>query len=256
MEFSFTQLALLSVCIFVVAFLYSSVGHGGASGYLAILSFLSLSSSEMATTALILNIIVAGVALVNYFKRGYFSFNLVWPFVITSIPAAFLGGLIPLKNHTYYIILAVILFFAAWQLAFKFSIPEQGKDNASFLKPISLSAALPTGGVIGLISGMIGIGGGIFLSPIMLLSKWADAKHVSATSAAFILVNAMSGLGGRFARGDIQIGSLLTVFLISGFLGGIAGSYFGAKHFSGVLLRRILAIVLVIASIKLILQAT
>lgn len=251
MELSSPILIILSLFIFFIAFLYSSVGHGGASGYLAVLSFLPLLPAEMATTALILNILVAGIALISYFRAGHFSMALTLPFIIGSVPAAFLGGMLPIHAPLYFLILAMVLLYAAFRIAFLFAAPEEkGRELVS----LPWGTVLPIGGGIGLISGMIGIGGGIFLSPLILMKQWAGAKSTSATSACFIVANALAGLGGRIAQGNFQIGTLEPL-LLAGFLGGIAGSYLGANQWSNRSLRRVLAGVMVIAAIKMIFKA-
>lgn len=248
-ELSPEIMALLCVCILLIAALYASVGHGGASGYLALLSLFAFSPDEMASTALILNIFVAGLALGNYVRAGHFSWPLTWPFLVTSIPAAFLGGLMPVSSEVYHGLLAVVLILAAVRLVC-FNPP---RDDVGNYQPPTLMKSLPVGGGIGLVSGMIGIGGGIFLSPVMILMHWADAKRVSATSALFIVVNAAVGLLGRGIRGGIEVPPMLP-FLVAGIAGSLLGSFLGANRFSGQTLRRVLGLVLLSASVKMIFQ--
>lgn len=242
------SLILIAALVFIVAALYSSVGHGGASGYLAILSFFSFSPSIMSSTALVLNVLVAGVALVSYYRAGHLSFKLVWPFLIVSIPMAFVGGVLHVGEKTYYLILAVVLVIAAYRLA----MARTGGNEELERKEISLSQSLPLGAGIGLLSGVVGVGGGIFLSPIMILMRWATAKQTAAVSALFIVVNSLAGLGGRFLKGGFEFGPFPYLVLVA-FLGGLIGSYYGARKFSGIVLRRLLSLVLVIAAVKLVL---
>jgi uncharacterized membrane protein YfcA len=239
----------LPILISLVAFLYASVGHGGASGYLAILSFTSTPHEAAVTTALILNLVVAGLSLCCYAKAGHLSLKTTFPFIITSIPAAFIGGLLPISTFSYQLLLAGSLFLAAIRLGTPAT--EQGNESDDNFKMPPLPIVATSGAVIGLISGLIGVGGGIFLSPLMILMRWASTKQTSATSAAFIVVNALAGLLGRAARQALIIGDL-TPLLLSGFVGGIFGSYLGASRFNSLTLRRILAVILLLASLKLV----
>ena len=242
-EFTF----VLPLSVFLVAMLYSSVGHGGASGYLAILSLMACPVPQMATTALILNMLVSGIASTSYIKAKHLSWRLTWPFIVTSIPAAFVGGLIHISSHSYFLLLAVILALSAVRLA----MSAKDKDDNAELRNVTLSGALSCGAGIGILSGLVGIGGGIFLSPLMLLMRWANAKQTSATSACFIFLNSLAGLGGRALRGALDLGSLGPL-IAAAFVGGIIGSHYGANVCSGLMLRRLLAGVLLLAAFKLI----
>jgi hypothetical protein len=247
-ELPLQVIAAASLLVFMIAVLYSSVGHGGASGYLAVLAFLAIRPSQMATTALLLNIIVAGVAGAVFVRAGHLSPTLTWPFVVTSVPAAFAGGLAPVTERVYFAMLAATLMAAAVRLAL--SLKAQGAES---YRPPPLLFSLPAGAAIGLLSGVVGVGGGVFLSPLMILARWADAKRTAATSACFIIVNSLAGLGGRALRGDGDIGPLAPL-LAAGLVGSLVGSSLGANTFSGATLRRILAVVLVAAASKLILS--
>ena len=241
------SIVIVSVLIFVVAALYSSVGHGGASGYLAVLSFFPIAPAAMGTTALTLNILVAGVALFSYIRAGHLSWKLAWPFILLSVPAAFVGGLIHVSDKVYFALLALALVFAAYRLV----MSAAGSVEGTEYKQVKLSASLPAGGAIGLLSGIVGVGGGIFLSPVMMLFRWADAKKTSAVASLFIVVNSLAGLAGRFVKGEVAIGAFGPLIVVA-FLGGLLGSYYGANRFSGVVLRRLLAVVLVIAALKMV----
>ncbi len=246
MELSIPVVITICALFFIIALLYSSVGHGGASGYLAVLSFFSFVPMQMSTTALILNLLVAGTSFISFCRAGHFSAKLTYPFLITSVLAAFLGGMIIVSPRAYSLLLAVVLLFAAFRLI----IEIRPAPEISVSKFPSLLVALPVGAGIGLISGIVGVGGGIFLSPLILFMKWAYPKQTSATSACFILVNSLAGLLGRFTGGSLEIG-MLAPFVFTAFLGGLVGSYMGANLLSGSILRRILGVILLIASYKL-----
>ena len=250
MSFSTNDIVLISVLIFFVAALYSSVGHGGASGYLAILSFFGLAPSVMSSTSLILNVLVAGIGVISFFRAKHLSLRLAWPFIALSIPAAFLGGLVQIADKTYFLLLAIALIAAAFRLAGSL----RGAESGETLTPPSLAVALPVGAGIGLLSGVVGVGGGIFLSPVMILKRWADPKRTAAVSALFIVVNSLSGIVGRFLRGGFELGAAVP-FIAAAAVGGLAGSYVGATKFSGLTLRRVLALVLLTAAFKLVVTA-
>lgn len=230
--------------LFFVAFLYSSVGHGGASGYLALMAFFSFAPETMRPTALLLNIFVSLTAFIQYYRSGHFRWQLFWPFAIASIPAAFIGGLIVVDAKFYKMILGVLLLFPVVRLGgLKFSEEKNKKEQG-------LLPSLIIGGLIGLLSGMIGIGGGIILSPVILLLHWANMKQTAAVSALFILVNSLAGLAGLFTK-SFEIRPEMLWMIVVAFIGGLAGSYLGAKKFEGAFLKKVLAVVLLMASIKL-----
>lgn len=234
------------IIIVIVAFLYASVGHGGASGYLALMVLFGVNSSEMKPSALVLNIFVSAISFYHFYKNGFFKFKLLMPFIITSIPLSFLGAKIHIDVHIYKIILAICLFIAILRLV-GFTGKTEGKETRS----INLIAALMIGGIIGFISGMIGIGGGILLSPVLLLLNWATIKESAAVSAAFIFLNSISGIFGAFASLN-QISSQIYLWALAGIIGGTLGAYYGSKHFNSKVLKYILSIVLIFACIKLV----
>lgn len=231
--------------LLLVAFLYASVGHGGASGYLALMAFFAIAPETMRPTALVLNIFVSLIAFTQYYRNGYFKWKLFWPFALASVPAAFIGGLIAIDIGLYRKILAILLLFPIIKLA---GVKFQTERT---IIELNIFMALGIGAVIGLFSGMIGIGGGIILSPVILLLHWADMKHTAAISALFIFVNSIAGISGILLS-DFHFKNDIGIMIFITFAGGLAGSYFGARKFESVLLKRILAIVLFIASVKLI----
>ncbi|MSQ33979.1 MAG: sulfite exporter TauE/SafE family protein [Dehalococcoidia bacterium] len=240
----------LSALVLMVAALYSSVGHGGASGYLAVLSLFAFAPVQMATTALVLNVLVAVAGVVAFWRAGHLSWRLLLPFAMASVPAAFLGGLLGIKSEAYSLLLAAVLAFAALRLGLRI----EPRASAEVPRKPPLGVALTTGGVLGFLSGVVGVGGGIFLSPLLILWGWATIKTTAAVSAGFIVVNSLSGLLGRALSGNFEIGALAFLIPVA-FVGGLLGSYLGARRFSGLLLRRLLAVVLAVAAVKLVLTA-
>ncbi|APY12624.1 hypothetical protein BWZ22_15960 [Seonamhaeicola sp. S2-3] len=228
----------------IVSFLYASVGHGGASGYLALMALFSFAPETMKPTALLLNLFVAGIAFYYYYKAGYFNKKLFLSFAIASIPLAFLGGSIEIDASLYKKILAVLLVFAILKMLNVF-----GKENSSTIK-IKLWQGLLVGGIIGFFSGLIGIGGGIILSPVILLLHWGNMKEAAAVSALFIWVNSAAGLIGQLTS-DITLEKESFFLVAIALIGGILGGYYGSKKINNMNLRYILAFVLIIACAKL-----
>lgn len=232
--------------IFSVAFLYSSVGFGGASGYLAVMSLYSISPEVMASTALMLNIVVSGMAFAAYMRARHFIPKLTWPFLMTSIPAAFIGGAIKIGSNIYLILLYGVLTYIAYRLL----TVQKTQNSDGKLKPFPTFLALLSGAAIGLLSGVIGIGGGIFLSPLIILSKWGSAKQAAASSSAFIFLNSLSGLAGRWLGDNLALGLLGFSLLPLGLVGAIGGSFLGARYLSSITLSKILGAVLLIAVVR------
>lgn len=229
----------------VVSFLYASVGHGGASGYLALMALFSFAPENMKPTALLLNICVAGVSFTYYYKAGYFNKKIFTVFAATSVPMAYFGGTLEVNASLYKKILALLLIFAILKMLNIF------KTDSTIIKPVKLWQGLIVGAIIGFFSGLIGIGGGIILTPIIMLLHWAKIKEAAAVSALFIWVNSVAGLFGQIQSGvNIKIESLLLVgFAI---IGGLFGGYYGSKKINNKKLSHILAFVLIMACLKLI----
>lgn len=238
-------IVLFCLLLAVVAFLYASVGHGGASGYLALMTLFSSQISVMKPSALLLNLFVSSISFFFYYKMNYFKSKLFYPFAITSVPAAFVGGLIPIENNCYKIALGIVLLFAALRLLGFFN------SNEKQIAKINMPLAMGIGFGIGLLSGMLGIGGGIILSPILLILGWATVKETAAISSLFIFVNSIAGLSGYFWSGkSIPTESFYLVPIAV--LGGMLGAYYGSGYFSNKALKYVLATVIVMASVKLI----
>lgn len=233
---------LLLVLLGTMAFLYASVGHGGASGYLAVLALFSVAPVVMKQSALLLNVGVSLMSFVAFYQQGFFKWRLFWPFACGSIPAAFLGARIPLSDSSYKQILGVCLVIAVVRML--------SRIREMPTKQLPLWAGLTAGTLIGLLSGMIGIGGGIILSPVLLLFRWANLKEAAAVSALFIFVNSMAGLVG-LKTWILLDNTALIYWLGASLIGGFLGARWGAGVASNSKVKWVLALVLIIASGKL-----
>jgi len=228
----------------VVSFLYSSVGHGGASGYLALMVLFDFSPEKMKSTALLLNLFVAGVSFYHFYKEGYFNIRLFWLFAIASVPFAFLGGYLNIDFFYYKKLLGLLLIFAVYRILVL--------NNSTLKKNRNLKIwqGLTIGSIIGFFSGLIGIGGGVILTPIILIMNYGGIKEAAAVSALFIFVNSLAGIVGQFSSGVVYESKLLYLVLLS-LIGGFLGSYFGSKKINNSFLRFLLGVVLLVASLKL-----
>lgn len=228
-----------------MAFLYASVGHGGASGYHAVMALFAVEAILMKSTALTLNIFVAGISFYHYWKAGFFRWKVFFPFAISSIPLAYLGGTIEIPEEIYKGILGLFLVFAVLKM-----LGLLGKEKAGQRK-LPFALGLLFGAGLGFISGLIGIGGGIILSPLLLLFRWAKMKEAAAISALFILVNSSSGLLGIVASGNYTPVNHIRWWIFIAVIGGFIGSYMGSKKMTNKGVRYLLAAVLSLASVKL-----
>ncbi len=235
---------LFLITLFSIAFLYSSVGHGGASGYLAIMALFGIETLYMKSSALTLNLFVSGISLYNFYKAGFFKWNIITPFILTSVPMAFIGARIHVEPKTYKIILGVFLLLATTRMLFVNPLFFKQK------KTVPLIPAMAIGSLLGFFSGIIGIGGGIILSPIIIVLHWADMKEAAAASALFILVNSAVGLLGVYFSQATLIPEILLWVLLA-IVGGSLGGHLGSRKFSHNTLRYILSAILILASIKL-----
>jgi len=235
-----------SALIFLAALLYSSVGHAGASGYLAVMAFLGTTPVAMRPTALVLNLFVASIGSVQFVRAGHFRWSLFWPFAVASVPAAFLGGLLSLPGTAYRVIVGIVLVLSAIRFVVTLRAPDTARHSVS--RPVALLVGL----ALGFLAGLTGVGGGIFLSPLLLLTGWATVRVTAATSVTFILVNSVAGLLGQLST----LGSLvdtLPLWVAAAVGGGLIGSHLGSRRLPSPALRGLLAIVLLLAGTKLIL---
>ncbi|MBI4716703.1 MAG: sulfite exporter TauE/SafE family protein [Planctomycetes bacterium] len=240
---------LVAALILLVAVTYSSVGHGGASGYLAVMALVGVAPEVMKPAALLLNVLVAGIATVRFHRAGCFRWSLFWPFAAASVPAAFVGGVLTLPAGVYRSLVGLVLLAAAVRL-----VMSAASRTVRLRRPALLSA-LGAGAGIGLLSGLTGTGGGIFLSPLLLLMRWADARLCAGVSAAFILVNSLAGLGGRLWSVP-ALPAELYVWAAAALIGGAIGAELGSRRVSPKTLRYLLAAVLTVAGFKMMLVAS
>jgi len=235
----------LSAAIFVVALLYSSVGHAGASGYIAVMTLFGLGVETIRPTALTLNILVAAIGFIQWWRAGYFSWSLFWPFAVLSVPAAFFGGWLHVPADYLKVLIGVVLWFSAWRLLYR------KEDPPDIARP-ARATAIASGVGIGFLSGLTGTGGGIFLTPLMLFCRWAKVKEAAAVSALFILLNSSSGLAGYVKSGrDLPDFAWPLAVVVA--LGGLIGSRLGSNYLPARGIAVLLAVVLVIAGTKLVL---
>jgi uncharacterized membrane protein YfcA len=239
-----THFALLFVAIGLIAFLYSSVGHAGASGYIATMTLFGIAATTVRPTALVLNILVATIGTFQFWRAGHFSWKLFWPFALLSIPAAYLGGYLQPSAAILRILIGVVLLFSAVRLIFRRADPPNITTPS---RPLAIGA----GAGLGLLAGLTGTGGGIFLTPLLLFCRWARIRQAAAVSALFILVNSIGGLLGYFSA--TRSIPLLGMYLgLAAIIGGLVGSHFGSRRFPSRAISILLAIVLTIAGMKLI----
>ncbi len=237
----------LALCVFVVALLYSSVGHAGASGYLAVMSLFGVAPELMKPTALALNILVAAIGSAQFARAGHFRWSLFWPFAVLAVPLAFAGGALALPPSAFRLLVGAVLVFSALRFVL------DPRDPAE-TRPPALPVAIGSGGALGLLAGLTGTGGGIFLTPLLLLMRWANAKHAAAISVLFILANSSAGLLGNLSRGgDFPKPALALLGAVA--LGGTVGSYFGSQRLPVPAIKRLLALVLLTAGAKLVWDA-
>jgi len=235
---------LFYLILFVVAFLYAAVGHGGASGYLALMAIYGIAPDVMKPTALLLNLFVSGSAFLQFYRGKHFIKKIYIPLAVASIPMSFVGGMLVIEDHLYKKMLGALLLLPVIRLFFFANTERSGlREPNSYI-------SLLVGGSIGLLSGMIGIGGGIILSPVLLLLKWTDQKQTAAISALFIFVNSVAGLAGQFTKG-IAFNNNMLLYVVIAFSGGLLGAYFGASRFNQNVLKNVLGVVLFMAAIKL-----
>ncbi len=241
--------AALAAGMLVAAFGYAAVGHGGASAYLAALALAGIAPGEMRPVALALNVLVSSLATWKFHRAGHFRWRLFWPFAAAAIPLAYAGGAITLPGHAYKILVGAVLVYAAWQL---WRSARAGDEMREVRQP-PLAAAMAIGGAMGLLAGLTGVGGGIFLSPLLLMLGWAGTKQTSAVAAPFILVNSIAGLAAIFVTQGASLPAYVWFLAPAVVVGGWLGAEYGSRRFANPVVRRVLAVVLAAAGVKMVL---
>jgi uncharacterized membrane protein YfcA len=239
---------LLAAGMLVAAFGYASVGHGGASAYIAAMALAGIAPAEMRPVALLLNIVVSSLGTWKFYRAGHFRWRLLWPFVVVSIPMAYLGGAITLPGQAYKILVGAVLLYAALQL---WRSGRSGEEMRPVREP-PLGWAMVIGAAMGLLAGLTGVGGGIFLSPLLLMLGWAGTKQTSAVAAPFILVNSIAGLLAGVVANSAALPSYVWILAAAVLVGGWLGAEYGSRRFANPVIRRVLAIVLALAGGKMI----
>lgn len=237
---------LLGLLFLLTALLYSSVGHAGASGYLAAMALFDVAPAQMKPIALVLNAVVAVIGAWNFWRGGWFRWRLFWPFALTSIPAALIGGAVTLPDIYYRPLVGAVLVYSGIRLLLPVA------HNEAVPRPPSVPVALIAGGVLGLLSGLTGVGGGIFLSPLVVLAGWGTVREASGVAAPFILVNSIAGLAGR-GLVVTTLPAAIPLWLLGVIAGGALGSWLGSRRLPTLSIRRLLAVVLLLAGGKMLL---
>jgi len=235
----------LAILMFFAALLYSSVGHAGASGYLAVMAIFGIPPEVMRPTALALNILVATITTIKFFRVGAFSWKILLPFALGSIPFAFIGGSLTLPGYLYKPIVGLVLLYAAYWL-----FRANNSSETIAINPLPFWAGVLSGVAIGFLSGLTGVGGGIFISPLLLFMNWAQVRETAGISAAFILVNSIAGLLGNLAS-VAQLPNVIVYWAPAVIIGGYIGAEYGSQRFGSLTLKRLLAVVLIVAGLKM-----
>jgi len=242
-------LLALAAGMLVASFVYASVGHGGASAYLAAMALAGIAPLDMRPIALALNVLVSSLATFKFWRAGYFRWRLFWPFAAVSIPFAYLGGAITLPSHLYKAVVGLVLVYAGAQLWRSYRAGEEMREVRAPAVPL----AMAIGAAMGLLSGLTGVGGGIFLSPLLLMLGWAGTKQTSAVAAPFILVNSIAGLSAGFVAGTAVLPQATWLLGATVLVGGWLGAEYGSRKFANPVVRRVLAVVLAVAGAKMML---
>jgi len=237
---------LLVASFFFIAMIYASVGFGGGTSYLALMTLLAVPFEAMRPAALLCNVVVVTGGTYIFYREGLLDIKRIWPFLIFSVPMAFLGGYYPIHEGTFFQLLGITLVIASFLLWFH---DRFQKIQVASQRPVLSGAVL--GGGIGFLSGLVSIGGGIFLSPLLHMLRWDQAHRISALASAFILVNSISGLAGQMSRAATLDWQLIVPLLCAVFIGGQVGSRWGARKFQAVHIRKVTAVLILVAGLNI-----
>ena len=243
------QFSLLLISFFIIALIYSSVGFGGGTSYLALMGVMAIAFEVMRPAALLCNIAVVSGGVYIFYKEGQLNLKKSWPFLVASIPLSFLGGYWPIKKSTFFITLGISLVAAAFLLWFQNAMMKRnGKGKG---RSDNLLVNLGLGGATGFLSGLVGIGGGVFLAPLLHLFNWDEAKKISALASVFILANSISGLMGQLTRSTSLDWNFIWPLMLVVFVGGQIGSRLGARRLNSLYIKRITAVLIFIAGLNI-----
>jgi uncharacterized membrane protein YfcA len=241
---------LLAALFFTIAILYSTVGLGGGSGYIAVMGAAGLPPDVIRPTALSMNILVAAIGTFSYLRAGHFSARLFWPIALASVPMAYVGGYLELPPQIYRPLVGAVLIYTAWRL---WRSTRDGHPLPAVRTDLPLWLAVLVGALIGLMSGLMGIGGGTFLGPLLLLAGWADTRDALGITAAFVLFNSIAGLAGRLTASP-NLPPDIWLWIAAAGLGGLVGARLGSRRFDPRLLRMVLALILLAGGLRLLLN--
>lgn len=242
---------IITVLFFIVAAIYSSVGHAGASGYSAVMGLIGVSPILMRPTSLMLNLVVGSIGLYRFRKAGLIDLKKVSPFLMASMPAAFWSAQLNIEKEYFYLALGFILLVSGLKLVFS----RPSAADTFQVKKVTLPIALTVGGIIGVFSGITGTGGAIFFTPLLLKMKWADPKHAAGLSVVFVLANSVFGLAGIFKSSVFFEVSFMVIWVFAVVIGAVIGTYFGVFKFSNINFQKMLGVVMMVAAIKLLMAA-